>query len=254
MRVKILVALSLLVGLGCMAGPTAAEPGRLADFTNRLTSQARSSPTGVTVHVLFHRSDDPNAKPAALRSAVIHAPAGLRFDTGALDQCRASDTELNALGPNACPADSRLTVGSFSAMSGFGPPLDPIAGDDHVFNGPNQLIEVITAPGTPLSPAVDRLTISGSTLTAHPPSAPGGPPDGQMAVRSIDFAVPVRVAAGRSLITTPPTCPASGLWTSTGTFGFADGSSDTVASATPCTRPPKARRRHRHRRHPRGRH
>jgi hypothetical protein len=251
MRHKLLTVTTMLAAFGCGAAPAHAEPGRLADFGTALTSRWPGSPTGVRVHVLFHRAGDPNGKPAALRSAVIAAPSGIRFDSGAVSQCTATDAEIQLLGSNACPADSQLTVGSFSAMTGFGAPVDPLTGDDHVFNGPNQLIEIITAPGMPLSPAFDRLTISGSTLTAHPPDAPGGPPDGQTAVRSIDFAIPVRAGGGRSLITSPPICPPRGEWTSTGTFGFADGTADTVVSSTPCTRSPSKRSPRKHRRHAR---
>jgi hypothetical protein len=231
-----LLVFSVAVALAALCwGATSAESATLADSSLRLTTRSPGSPTGMAVHAFFYRADDKNAKPSPLRSAVVHAPTGLRFDTGAVRECTASDEQIRLLGPNACPADSELTVGSFSAITGFGPPLDPIAGDDHVFNGPNQLIEIITAPGTPIAPAFDRLTISGSTLTAHPPMALGGPPDGETAVRSLDFQIPVRTAGSRSLITAPPDCPAGGQWTSTGTFGFADGSSDTVASRTPCT-------------------
>ena len=162
---------------------------------------------------------------------MIHLPDGLRFDTTAVPQCTASDAEIQVLGTNACPSDSELTVGSFSAITGFGPPIDPLKGEDHVFNGRNQFIEIITAPGTPISPVVDHLTISGSTLTAHPPAAPGGPPDGQGAVRSLDFRFPARTAGPKSLVTTPPECPNSKLWTTTATFG------STVTSTTPCERP-----------------
>src|SRR5205823_6237486 len=106
--------------------------------------------------------------------------------------------------------------------------------DDHVFNGPSQLIEVITAPGTPLSPAFDRLRISGSTLTAHPPILLGGPPDGKTSIRSIDFRVPVRTAHSRSLITTPPACPPDHQWSTTAVFYFDDGSAATSVSQSPC--------------------
>ena len=236
MRVKLIASSALLIAslAGAAAQPAAGESGRLADFSLRLTNSSPASPTGLGVHVLFHRADDPDAKPSPLRSAVVQAPSGTRFDTEAVPQCTASDQEIAVLGPNACPADSELTVGSFSAMTGFGPPVDPLTGDDHVYNGPGQLIEIITAPGTPLSPAVDRLTISGSTLTAHPPKAPGGPPEGETSVRSIDFLIPVHSSGARSLITTPAKCLGGGEWTSSATFGFADGSSDTVASRTPC--------------------
>jgi hypothetical protein len=234
MQGKFIVAgIALLAGLGG-AAPASAESGRLADFSFRFSSQSPGSPTGLAVHAQLHRADDPNAKPSPLRSAVIEGPTGLRFDTSAVTECKASDDELRALGSDACPEASRLTVGSFSAMSGFGPPLDPFEGDVHVFNGPSQVIEVITFKGSSSSPAFDRLTISGSTLTAHPPMAPGGPPEGEQAVRSLDYQFAARAAHGKSLITTPTACPASGQWTTTARFGFADGSTDTVASRTPC--------------------
>jgi hypothetical protein len=220
------------------AAPAQAESGRLADFSSAFTTPYPGTPTGLDVHVFLRAAGDPDAKPSPLRSAVIHGPAGLRFDSGAMNECMAADDELKALGPDACPDDTKLTVGTFTAIAGFGPPADPFVGDDHVFNGPNQIIEVITAKGSSASPGFDRLKIDGSTLTAHPPMAPGGPPDGESAVRSIDFGIPVRRGAGgRSLITTPPRCPASRAWTTTATFGFKDGSSDTVTSATPCVTP-----------------
>jgi hypothetical protein len=237
MRTSFALLVIAAAGGVAAAAPASADTGRLADFDLAFTTPSLAAPTGMKTHVLLHRANDPNAKPAPLRSAVIHAPAGIRFDTTALPQCKASDDELRLLGSDACPHETELTVGSFSAMTGFGPPVDPLAGDDHVFNGPGQLIEVITAPGASASPAFDRLTISGSTLTAHPPVAPGGPPEGESSVRSIDFAIPVRAAGGKSLITTPGACPSAGFWSATATFGFADGTKDTVGSSTPCDRP-----------------
>jgi hypothetical protein len=211
----------------------AASSAKLVDFSLRLTSSLPNSPTGLALHA----SARGEGKPPPLRSAVYRAPLGTRFDTGTLTECRASDLKFKVLGTAACPPDSKLTVGSFSAISGFGPPLDPFVGDVHVFNGPDQFIEVITFEDSFISPAIDRLTISGSTLTAHPPRAPGGPPDGEMAVKSIDYRIPRRTRATRSLITTPRRCPASGYWTSSGTFGFADGSTETAFSRMPCRRP-----------------
>ena len=227
----LIVAVALLA-LG--AAPAHADSGRLADFSQAFTTKDPGSPTGLTVHVVFRKAGDPSGKPPALRSAVIRGPDGLRFDTSAVPECTASDEELRARGADACPQDSLLTVGSFSSISGFGPPLDPFLGDDYVFDGRDQLIEVITFKDNKASPAFDRLTISGATLTAHPPMAPGGPPDGEMAVKSLDFAIPARTARGKSLITTPAACPAGGQWTTTATFGFGDGSSDTVSSRAPC--------------------
>jgi hypothetical protein len=216
------------------AAPAAAESGRLADFTMQLSSTTPGTPTGFHTQFRLRKDGDPEGKPTPLRSAVLELPAGLRYDTGAAPECTATDAELHARGSDACPPETQLTLGSFSAISGFGPPVDPIAGDNHVFNAPDQLIEVITVPGGSPSPGFDRLTVHGSTLTAHPPVTPGGPPEGETAVRGSDFAVPVRGTAARPLATTPHTCPASGKWTTTATFTFANGDRDTVVSATPC--------------------
>jgi hypothetical protein len=228
----------VLLALLLLAAPSAsADKGKLADFDAAFTTRAASTAAGMKVHVLLHRENDADAKPSPLRSAVIHLPFGTRIDTTAVPQCKASDEELKLRGSDACPPETELTVGSFSAITGFGPPLDPLAGDDHVFNGPDQLIEVITAPGASASPAFDRLTIDGTTLTAHPPVAPGGPPEGESSVRSIDFSIPVR----GGYITTPPKC--SGTWTASATFGFADGSTDTVGSMSPCDSPKPHRKK-----------
>jgi hypothetical protein len=208
-----------LVAASLAAAPAHAESGRLADFSAQLTTTSPSSPTGLAIHVVLRKEGDPNAKPSPLRSAVFQAPAGLRFDNGAVPQCMASDAEIQARGSDACPPETQLTVGKFSAITGFGPPADPFMGDDHVFNGPGQIIEVITPEGATATPGFDRLTIDGSTLTAHPPKAAGAPPDGEASIRSIDFAIPVRTAPGQSLITTPPACPPSGRWTSSAPSG-----------------------------------
>jgi hypothetical protein len=207
-----------------------------SDFDLRLTGTAAGGPTGMTVHVLLRNPDDPDAKPSPLRRAVLKLPDGLRFDTGAMPQCTASDAELHARGPDACEPESKLSVGKLVAFTGFAPPADQLVGDDHVFNGPEQIIEVITGEGNSASPAYDRVTIDGSTLTARPPATPGGPPEGESAIRSIDFVIPVRASGDRALITTPPDCR-SGAWQSVATFLFADGSSETVASWTPCELP-----------------
>src|SRR4051794_40476847 len=201
------------------------------EFGVHFTTRAPGAPTGLDMRIQFNRPGDPNGKPTPLRSAVVHGPDGLRFDTTAVTRCTASDEELHARGSDACPADSRLAVGTFSAMTGT--PADPLAGDDHVFNGDNQLLEVITAPGASFSPGFDRLTISGSTLTAHPPTTPGAPPDNETSIKAIAF----KFGPRGKLVTTPESCPAGGEWTTTGTFGFADGTTETVRSSSPCDQP-----------------
>jgi hypothetical protein len=234
-RWPVLAATLLLTG-----APAAPAAAQRAEFAAQLTTAERNAPSGLKIHVRFRPADGSEGKPSPLRSAVIRGPKGLRFDTKVLPECTASDSELELLGSDACPSDSRLALGAFSAMTGFGAPVDPLGGDLHVFNGPAQMIEVITAPGTSASPAFDRLTIEGSTLTAHPPDAAGGPPDGKSSVRSLDYEFGPVVNGGRSYLTTPRRCR-RGVWTITGTFGFADGTTTTVKSRNPC-RKPRAKR------------
>jgi hypothetical protein len=219
------------------AASAAAETGQRADLTVRLTSQLPGSSTGMTLAALYKAPGDPDAKPPAITSVVLEGPVGLRFNSAALPRCDASDAELRAMGTSACPAQSKLGQGTFTAITGFGPPIDPFVGDTHVFNAPDQLLEVITFKDTDRTAGFDRLTIKGSTISGYPPSTPGGPPDGQTTVRSIDFAIPARGAGKTAYLTTPPTCPAGGTWATRGTFGFADGGTETVTSLTPCRRP-----------------
>jgi hypothetical protein len=235
--------LSILLGVAAAVAPAAPAVAQRTEFSAQLTTARAHAPSGLKVHLRFHGPG--GGKPSPLRSAVIRGPRGLRFDTGALPRCEASDAQLQALGSQACPAESKLALGAFTAFTGFGPPVDPLAGDLHVFNGPDQIIEVITVPGTPASPAFDRLTIQGATLSAHPPMAPGGPPDGQSSVGSIDWATGPVVHDGRSLVTTPPRCR-HGAWRITGTFGFADGTKDAVTSRSPCRARAGSRARRRH--------
>jgi hypothetical protein len=204
-----------------------------------LTSSQPGSSSGFSFHVVFRHPKDPNAKPPPVTKVVLHSPQGTRFDTAGVPRCEASDAELRALGNNGCPQSSRVGAGTLTAMSGFGPPFDPLHGDNTVYNGPGQIIELITVQGTNVTAGFDRLTVDGSTLTGHPPFTPGGPPDGQTAIRSIDFEIPARAGTAGGYITSPTVCPPNGRWTSTGEFGFADGGAETVSSRTPCEPGPR---------------
>lgn len=228
MRAGALAAL----GLGALA-PTAQSSDR-ADLSVGLSTRTAGAPTGLDFHVVYKNPADPNGKPPALTRAVFGLPAGTRFDTAGTPVCRASDAELQARGRLACPADSTIGAGSLTAITGFGPPADPFVGDLTVFNGGTELVELVTVKGSNAGAGVDRLAIQGDTLRTNPPATPGGPPNGKTAIREVRVSIPTR---GR-LVTAPPSCPATGAWTSRGEFGFDDGGGTTVTATTPCT--PKA--------------
>src|SRR5207302_10620421 len=98
--------------------------------------------------------------------------------------------------------------------------------------------EVVTAPGTGRTLAIDRGDFTGpGQLTNHPPSAPGGPPDFQASVSAVDFVYrDMRNARGAGFITTPAHCPPSRHWTPRVMYSTADGRSYHATSVTPCTR------------------
>jgi hypothetical protein len=71
--------------------------------------------------------------------------------------------------------------------------------------------------------AVARGHRKGQTMIVDLPSVPGGPPDGESALRRIHHVFPARSAGTRVLMRTPRKCPRSRRWTFRGKFTFADG-------------------------------
>lgn len=213
------------------AAPAAAS--EQATYSFGLTSEAPSATTGFELRVSYRNADDPDGKAPALTAAAFALPAGMRVDTTRAERCMASDEELQALGRDACPEASRLGDGRLVATTGL--PADPIEGEVTVFNGPEQLIELVTAPGTGRTAGFDRLTIEGDRLRARPPATPGGPPDGRTTVREIAFRL-----APSPVLATPASCPADGRWRSVGTFGFASGTTLAVPASVPCAAPAPA--------------
>ena len=216
------------------AAQASADSTRAVDFDLGLTSRSPGVTTGARLHTLYKNPSDPDAKPRPLRKVTFEAPAGTRFNGAALPACHASDAELRAEGRDACPPKSKVGAGSLTVMTGFGPPLDPFPTDATLFNSGDGIIELFTQQGTDQTLGIDRTKFTApGTLTAHPPVTPGGPPDGETAVRDVRFTYD---AGGRPFITTPRTCPPGGRWSSRLTFVTSDGRTYSARSTTPCRR------------------
>jgi hypothetical protein len=237
----------LLIGILAAAavGTGTAEAKTQADLEVAFSARSPSSSTGASLRAYYEDADDPDAKPSPITSLVIELPEGFRYDGAAVPACEASDEELRALGRKACPAGSAIGSGTFTALTGFGPPIDPFVGDVTAFNGGDEIIELVSFRGTDQTAGFDRLHVEGNKLTAEPPATPGGPPDGRTAVREIELGLPARGSAesGRALMTTPKRCPRAGTWSSLGAFGFLDGSVDAARAESPCIRPGRPRLR-----------
>ena len=163
-------------------------------------------------------------------------PRGARFNGSATPPCTASDQQIQAEGNAACPPASKIGSGTIQTMMGF--PTDPETADITAFNWGKGTVEIVTAPGTGRTLAIDRGDFTGpGELTNHPPKAPGGPPDFETAVSSLDLNYEDVVRSGHAaFITTPPSCPADGSWISHVRYSTADGRSYHAFSRTPCRR------------------
>jgi polyvinyl alcohol dehydrogenase (cytochrome) len=206
-------------------------------FTLRFTARRPRRGTGALLHAVVQRSS-PSAKPSPLRTEVLDLPRGARFNGGAVPACRASDNQIDLLGPSACPKSSE--VGSGTIQVAIGSPLDPETADVTIFNWGKGPIEVVTAPGTNVTLAIDRGDFTGpGELTNHPPRAPGGPPDFETSVSQADFTY----FNSRGFITTPQSCPRSHQWVSRIRYSTANGRSYRATSSTPCVSTRRAQRR-----------
>ena len=234
------VCVAAIAAMGGVGGTAVAGPTDRAELELGLGSQAAGSGSGLSLHVVYRDPANPEGKPSPIEKVVVNAPEGTRFDTAALPPCTASDDEFRMRGLSACPPETKVGEGKLIAFTGT--PADPVRADLTLFNGREELVEVVSFEGTDRVAGIDRLHVDGSRLTGNPPATPGGPPDGRTAVHDIRFTIPARTGAGgRSYITTPARCPSSRVWTSTGDFGFADGSTAFVRATTPCRPPARPR-------------
>ena len=227
-----LLALGVVVGgLGAFAAP-----GHATEMSLRFASQQPGTSTAMTLHIRYTKAGDPKAKPSPIRDIRIDAPSGTTFHSLRIPACRASDSEVRARGTSACPENSRIGNGTVVVVTGFGKPFDPFASPTPVFNDGRGWLEISQTPTAPATIAVTRLRVTGSRIAGSVAPAPGGPPDNETAVSTADISFP----ASTGYITTPPTCPASGRWSTTGRFKFADGTLALARGYTPCIPPARA--------------
>lgn len=213
-----------------LATAAAATAVPATEYQFALAERAPSVDSALSLEI---RYGDQSEKAPGLDELAISLPAGMRLDTSAAPTCSATDDEIRAGGLGACPSSSAVGAGTLEATTGV-PGVDPLRTDVHVFNGDQQLIEIVTASGTAAVLATDRLRLESGRLVAHPPAPPGGPPDNRTTVRS----VAITVDGPDGYITTPPSCPRPGAWSSTVEVRYTDVQEPvSVTSRTPCTPP-----------------
>jgi hypothetical protein len=232
----LLAALAVL--LAAVPSVFAQEPLRF-DYRDTFTTRTPGAGTGRMFNIDFFNPADREGKPPAFSHVHLELPEGARFDTGAITQCEATDVELMAQGPDACPAESRLGTNVLVADTGFPGDARYITTDFVFLNAKDELIALGKERQSQQWLAF-RAKIGERTFDLDFPPLPGTPPDGgaDKSERAI-FNAASSVVDGktRNYVTTPPTCPADGTWEITVTYSFRDGVDQTGVSSTPCDRP-----------------
>jgi hypothetical protein len=209
------------------------EPVRQT-YSDVFTTDVPGASTGRTYAIDYLKPGDPDGKPHAFSHLRVELAEGARFDTSAIPQCKASDAELMAAGPSACPPESQVGSDETVVDTGAPGPARYSDADFAFFNNANQLILVATVRGSGAR-LVIRGQIGERTLDIENPMIPGTPPDGGAAKSQRG-----RFVAQSNYITTPPTCPASGYWVNRVVYTYRDGVEQSAESRSPCRRPAAA--------------
>lgn len=226
----------LFIAILLLALPAVARAQEGSRQTVALTFDERrpAQSTAVRLAIDYANPGDPEAKPHAVQKVVIALAPGTTIDTSVPALCTASNAELTANGPDACPAASRVGGGELELDTGAAGPARILPFDVTMLNNEGELILLLESKSEPRTRVVARGVVDGGTITTDVSPVPGGPPDGFTAIKRVRLVLEPRTAEGRSYVATPASCPAERAWTSTVTFTYRDGVSQKVDASSPC--------------------
>jgi hypothetical protein len=228
MRNRVLWLLAVAVACGA-AGVALASPQFTSTLALTFSSNVPGSPSGFDSLATFSDPGEPGGKPKELIRIRVGFNPGTRIDTTALPRCRASDRDVRLFGLRACPASTRLGIVHAVGVISTGLHFNPVG---HLFNARRAIIVVVTVDGRYITSFRDDLTRD--TLTVNFRIPPG--------ISLVRFKPHIprhfrkRAGKRRAYLRTPPTCPATGAWTTTVVFFYRDGSNQELSAATPCRR------------------
>ena len=229
-----LAAAAAVAGAGATSDgqPSAGRQTATAVFDQRLPGRSAA----VALAIDYVNPDDAGGKPHAVRRVVNELPPGTTIDTSVPERCGASDAQLMASGPAACPAGSRVGGGEVVLDTGNPGPARLYENNVTLLNGQDQLILLLESKSEPPNRFVSRAAVDGTRVVSEVPPVPGGPPDNFTAIKRVRLATQAVSTGGRNYATTPASCP-SGGWRSTHTFEYRDGRVETVTNDSPCQEP-----------------
>lgn len=229
--------LAVLCG-GLLPAVSPAQSGSRQSAEVRFAEQQPGTPSGLILNIDYVNPTDSSAKPPAVRTVVEELAAGAQIDTSVPERCTASDAELMLQGAAACSKGSKVGAGTIRIDTGFPEPGRFIDADVAFLNNTNQLIFVSTERGSGAR-VVSRSEVRGRQVINSAPTLPGTPPDGAAidVVRvKLDELTRETDGVRRGYVTTPGECPQSRSWTSSLSFTYGDGVSQTVTTDSPCTK------------------
>jgi hypothetical protein len=225
------------------AMPAAAQAGPRFDYKQQFTTSKPGKSAGIDTEILYKHPSDPNAKPIPVRQEVFTFPVGTRFDETVVPDCTVSDEELRLVGVSACPEETWVGGGHDNvSMTGFpGAGETPISANAFEYGG-GRFRVLGQAEGFPAR-FIAQGRREGRTNTVEIPQTPGGPPDGENALRRIHNIFPARSLGRRAYLRTPRRCPSTGVWTFKARLTFADGGVERNVHRMPCRQKPQRRTR-----------
>jgi hypothetical protein len=241
MRKPVNAALLSAAALAIACQSAAAEPTATVQYRDAFTTKRPGAPSGRIFHDEFFNAKDRSAKPPPVQHIHIQLPHGARFNWRAVPLCTASDAELTATGPSACPAGSKVGAEVYSFDTGLDGPNRLVTSDITFLNNKNELI-ILTRERQTGTRVVTRGKLGPETFDFDLPPLPGTPPDGG-ADKLEDAKYPVSIGpTGKAWLTTPRACTRSRKWRFRADYTFRNGEKVTRTSTSPC----KPRRKKRH--------
>jgi len=213
---RIGLAVPLIAGVLALASPQFSST-----FDMTYLSGTPGAASGQVPLMTWSDPGAPNGVPKIIKRIVMTFARGTRFDTAALPRCHATDAQLKATGPAACPKASRLGAGHTTGVFSSGGEL---VTDVTLFNARGQIVVVVQVGGAVVTEFRDQ--VKGRTVTIEP-VLPAG-----VALKRLKLRIPRHGDYQRN----PPTCPKSGKWTTVARFTYVDGSHETHRDTTPCRR------------------
>jgi hypothetical protein len=202
-----------------------ASPQFSSTFDLAYTSRVPGAASGQVPLMTWSDPGAPNGVPKIIKTIQLTFHKGTKFDTKALARCHAQDDKILATGGAVCPKKSRLggghTVGSFANGTDF-------TTDVTLFNARGEIIVVVTLNGTPVTEFRDDV---GERRITIKPKLPSG-----VSLKRLNLHIGRHTTGRRTYMRNPPSCPASGRWTTIAKFTYVDGSRETKRDSSPCKR------------------